>query len=143
LPGQLHTADLQNGPPRGGLYRRHHRKTRIGRVTSRPVYAAIGVTLAGDKDVRGLWVGQGGEGAKFWMSALTDLKNRGIRKVFFVVCDGAEEPPEVVGSAWPQAIVQTGALHHADPPIKPVAVTHAVLSGLEEQAGIRLRHGPP
>jgi hypothetical protein len=77
------------------------------------------------------------------MSALTDLKNRGIRKVFFVVCDGAEEPPEVVGSAWPQAIVQTGALHHADPPIKPVAVTHAVLSGLEEQAGIRLRHGPP
>jgi Transposase, Mutator family len=76
-------------------------KTRIGRVTSRPVYAAIGVTLAGDKDVLGLWVGQGGEGgqgAKFWMSVLADLKNRGIKDAFFVVCDGLKSPPEVAAT---------------------------------------------
>src|SRR6201996_4099533 len=52
-------------------------KVRDGQVANRPVYAAIGVTLAGDKDVLGLWAGTGGEGAKFWMSVLTDIKNRG------------------------------------------------------------------
>jgi putative transposase len=51
-------------------------KVRDGQVANRPVYAAIGVTLAGDKDVLGLWAGTGGEGAKFWMSVLTDLRNR-------------------------------------------------------------------
>jgi len=47
-------------------------------------YAAIGVTLAEEKDILGLWAGTRGEGAKFWMSVLTDLKHRGIRDVFFV-----------------------------------------------------------
>jgi putative transposase len=108
-------------------------KTRIGRVTSRPVYAAIGVTLAGDKDVLGLWVGQGGEGgqgAKFWMSVLAHLKNRGIKGAFFVVCDGLKSPPEVAGNAWPQAIVQTGALHHADLPITPVGRRELLVAGV-------------
>jgi transposase-like protein len=86
-------------------------KVRDGQVANRPVYAAIGVTLAGEKDVLGLWAGQGGEGAKFWMSVLTDLRNRGIRDVFFVVCDGLKGLPEVVGNAWPQAIVQTCIVH--------------------------------
>src|SRR5215831_14413940 len=63
-------------------------KVRDGQVANRPIYAAIGVTLAGEKDILGLWAGTGGEGAKFWLSVLTDLKNRGVRDVFFVVCDG-------------------------------------------------------
>jgi len=86
-------------------------KVRDGQVANRPVYAAIGVTLAGEKDVLGLWAGQGGEGAKFWMSVLTDLRNRGIRDVFFVVCDGLKGLPEVVGNAWPAAIVQACIVH--------------------------------
>jgi transposase-like protein len=86
-------------------------KVRDGQVANRPVYAAIGVTLAGEKDILGLWAGTGGEGAKFWMSVLTDLKNRGVRDVFFVVCDGLKGLPEVVGNAWPQAIVQTCIVH--------------------------------
>ena len=49
-------------------------KVRDGQVANRPVYAAIGVTLAGEKDILGLWAGTGGEGAKFWMSVLTDLQ---------------------------------------------------------------------
>src|ERR671937_550604 len=56
---------------------------------SRPldaIYAAVGVTVDGHKDVLGLWMGTGGEGAKFWMSVLIDLKNRGITYVFFLVC---------------------------------------------------------
>jgi putative transposase len=86
-------------------------KVRDGQVASRPVYAAIGVTLGGEKDVLGLWAGTGGEGAKFWMSVLTDLKNRGIKDVFFVVCDGLKGLPDVVVNAWPQAIVQTCIVH--------------------------------
>jgi putative transposase len=86
-------------------------KIRDGQVTNRPVYAAIGVTLAGEKDILGLWAGSGGEGAKFWMSVLTDLRNRGIKDVFFVVCDGLKGLPEVVANAWPAAIVQTCIIH--------------------------------
>jgi transposase-like protein len=56
-----------------------------GRSRNRPSYAAIGVTLDGEKDVPGLWAGAGGEGAKFWMSVLTDLRNPGVKDVFFLV----------------------------------------------------------
>jgi transposase-like protein len=80
-------------------------KERDGQVANRPVCAAIGVTLAGEKDVLDLWAGTGGEGAKFWMSVLTDLRNRGIRDVFFVVCDGLKGLPDVVVNVWPAAIV--------------------------------------
>src|SRR5215510_4121617 len=73
-------------------------KVRDGQVANRPIYAAIGVTLAGEKDILGLWAGTGGEGAKFWMSVLTDLRNRGIKDVFFVVCNGLKGLPEVVGN---------------------------------------------
>ncbi|HEY2087182.1 MAG TPA: IS256 family transposase [Mycobacterium sp.] len=86
-------------------------KVRDGQVASRPFYAAIGVTLAGERDILGLWAGTGGEGAKFWMSVLTDLRNRGVKDVFFVVCDGLKGLPEVVGNVWPQAIVQTCIIH--------------------------------
>jgi len=86
-------------------------KVRDGQVANRPIYAAIGVSLDGDKDILGLWAGTGGEGAKFWMAVLTDLKNRGIRDTFFVVCDGLKGLPEVVGNVWPQAIVQTCIIH--------------------------------
>src|SRR5689334_2143164 len=86
-------------------------KVRDGQVANRPVYAAIGVTLEGEKDVLGLWAGSGGEGAKFWMSVLTDLRNRGIRDVFFLVCDGLKGLPDVVVNVWPQTIVQTCIIH--------------------------------
>jgi transposase-like protein len=86
-------------------------KVRDGQVANRPVYAAIGVTTDGCKDVLGLWAGTGGEGARFWLSVLTDLKNRGVRDVFFLVCDGLKGLPEAVGSIWPLAIVQTCIIH--------------------------------
>jgi putative transposase len=88
-----------------------HVKIRDGQVANRPIYAAIGVTLTGGKEILGLWAGTGGEGAKFWMSVLTDLKNRGVTDTFFVVCDGLKGLPEVVGNVWPAAIVQTCVVH--------------------------------
>jgi putative transposase len=86
-------------------------KVRDGQVANRPVYAAIGVSLAGEKDILGLWAGTGGEGAKFWMSVLTDIRNRGVRDVFFLVCDGLKGLPEVVASVWPLTTVQTCIIH--------------------------------
>jgi putative transposase len=86
-------------------------KVRDGQVANRPFYAAIGVTLAGERDILGLWAGQGGEGAKFWMAVLTDLRNRGIKDTFFLVCDGLKGLPEVVANVWPEAIVQTCIIH--------------------------------
>jgi putative transposase len=86
-------------------------KVRDGQVANRPIYAAIGVSLAGDKDVLGLWAGTGGEGAKFWLSVLTDLKNRGVNDVFFLVCDGLKGLPEVVSNVWPLTTVQSCIIH--------------------------------
>lgn len=87
-------------------------KIRDGQVRNRPVYAAIGVDLDGHKDVLGMWAGDGdGESAKFWLAVLTDLKNRGVRDVFFVVCDGLKGLPDSVNVAFPRAIVQTCIIH--------------------------------
>jgi putative transposase len=88
-------------------------KIRDGQVANRPVYAAIGVTVEGERDILGLWAGNAGagEGAKFWMAVLTDLKNRGVNDCFFVVCDGLKGLPEVVNTVWPKTIVQTCIIH--------------------------------
>ncbi len=86
-------------------------KVRDGQVANRPIYAAIGVSLAGEKDVLGLWAGTGGEGAKFWMAVLTDLRNRGVNDVFFLVCDGLKGLPEVVSNVWPLTTVQSCIIH--------------------------------
>ncbi len=87
-------------------------KVRDGQVGNRPFYAAIGVDLNGRRDVLGLWAGTGGgESAKFWMNVLTDLKNRGVRDVFFVVCDGLKGLPDAVNAVFPAAIVQACVIH--------------------------------
>jgi putative transposase len=100
-------------------------KIRDGQVANRPVYAAIGVSLDGERDILGLWAGTGGEGAKFWMSVLTDLRNRGVRDAFFVVCDGLKGLPEVVGNVWPAAIVQTSSVHNGRAGVVPVVTCTA------------------
>lgn len=86
-------------------------KIRDGQVANRPIHAAIGVTLAGEKDVLGLWAGPGGEGAKFWMAVLTEIKNRGVNDVFFLVCDGLKGLPDAVNTVWPLTTVQTCVIH--------------------------------
>src|SRR3954467_9916600 len=87
-------------------------KIRDGQVRNRPVYAAIGVDLDGHKDILGMWAGDGdGESAKFWMAVLTELKNRGVKDVFFVVCDGLKGLPDSVNAVFPLATVQTCIIH--------------------------------
>jgi transposase-like protein len=86
-------------------------KIRDGQVANRPIYVAIGVTVDGDRDILGLWVGQGGEGAKYWLTVLTEIKNRGVADVCIVCCDGLKGLPDSIAATWPQAIVQTCVLH--------------------------------
>lgn len=62
-----------------------HVKIRDGQVSNRPIYVAVGVTCAGDRDILGLWAGDDGEDAKFWLSVLTEIKNRGTADVCIVV----------------------------------------------------------
>jgi transposase-like protein len=86
-------------------------KIRDGQVANRPIYAAIGVTADGERDILGLWAGTGGEGAKHWQLVLTDLKNRGVADVLILVCDGLTGLPDAVAAVWPDTIVQTCIVH--------------------------------
>ncbi|CAM2779432.1 IS256 family transposase [Skermania piniformis] len=88
-----------------------HVKIRDGQVSNRPVYVAIGVTVNGERDILGLWAGDGGEGAKFWLAVLSEIKNRGAADVCIVVCDGLKGLPDAIGTVWPQAVVQTCVIH--------------------------------
>src|SRR5579872_111796 len=88
-----------------------HVKIRDGKVVNRPVYSAVGVSVNGERDILGLWVGDGGEGPKYWHQVLSELLNRGVQDVCIVVCDGLRGLPEAIADIWPQAIVQTCVLH--------------------------------
>jgi putative transposase len=88
-------------------------KIREGQVANRPVYLALGVTVDGTRDILGLWAGEhgDGEGAKFWLRVLSEIKNRGTRDVLMVVCDGLKGLPDAVNSVWEKTIVQTCIVH--------------------------------
>jgi len=87
-------------------------KVRGSQVANRPVYVALGVNLEGERDVLGLWLGpSGGEGAKQWMSMLTELRNRGVLDALVVCCDGLKGLPDAIRVTWPEATVQTCVVH--------------------------------
>jgi transposase-like protein len=88
-----------------------HVKIRDGQVVNRPVYVALGVTVDGERDILGLWAGDGGEGAKYWLRVLTEIKNRGVGDVLIMVCDGLKGLPDAIGQVWPAAITQTCVVH--------------------------------
>jgi transposase-like protein len=90
-----------------------HVKVRDGAVANRPFYAAIGVDLRGHRDVLGIWAGTpgAGESAKFWISILTELKNRGVADIFYLVCDGLKGMPDSVNTVFTDTIVQTCVVH--------------------------------
>ncbi|MCO6000333.1 transposase, partial [Actinoallomurus sp. WRP9H-5] len=71
----------------------------------------MGINCHGERDVLGLWMGTGGEGAKHWMGVLAELKNRGIADVCIACCDGLKGLPEAINQIWPQATVQQCVVH--------------------------------
>jgi putative transposase len=86
-------------------------KIRDGQVANRPIYVALAVTVEGTREILGIWAGDGGEGAKHWLSVFTELKNRGVEDVLMLVCDGLKGLPDAVGTVWPRTIVQTCIVH--------------------------------
>ncbi|RKE22139.1 transposase-like protein [Streptomyces sp. TLI_171] len=88
-----------------------HVKLRDGQVANRPIYVALAVTVEGTREILGLWAGDGGEGAKYWLHVLTEIKNRGVADVCMVVCDGLKALPDAIAAVWPQAVTQTCIVH--------------------------------
>jgi putative transposase len=81
-----------------------------GTVTNKVAHLVVGVDVEGFKHVLGLWV-QAGEGAKFWLSVFTELRNRGLKDALIVCCDGLVGLPEAIETIWPEALTQTCVVH--------------------------------
>jgi putative transposase len=79
-------------------------------VRNKAAHIAVGVDLDGVKHVLGIWV-QPTEGAKFWAGVCAELRNRGVRDVLIVCCDGLTGFPEAIEATWPQTTVQTCTVH--------------------------------
>jgi putative transposase len=88
-----------------------HAKVRdAGSVRTKAIYLAIGINMEGHKEILGLWIAQT-EGAKFWLSVVTELKNRGVQDIFIACVDGLKGFPEAIETVYPYAIVQLCIVH--------------------------------
>ena len=81
-----------------------------GRVSNKAIYLAIGVNLSGLKEVLGMWASET-EGAKFWLSIITELKNRGVKDIFIACVDGLKGFPEAIETVFPKTQVQLCLVH--------------------------------
>ncbi|MFQ8433815.1 IS256 family transposase [Amaricoccus sp. W119] len=79
-------------------------------VKNKAVYLALGITGEGEREVLGLWIAEN-EGAKFWLSVMTELRNRGVQDILIAVVDGLKGFPEAITAAFPQTMVQTCVVH--------------------------------
>jgi transposase-like protein len=89
----------------------HIKLRREGKVLNTAVYVVLGVGLDGQRDVLGHWVGDGGEGANFWLSVVTDLQNRGVEDVFIACIDGLTGFKDAILAVFPQTRVQKCIIH--------------------------------
>ncbi len=88
----------------------HVKMRASGHVQSQAVYLALGINLEGQKELLGLWVGEA-EGAKFWLSVLTELKNRGVQDILIACVDGLKGFPEAIESLFPKTQIQLCIVH--------------------------------
>ncbi len=88
----------------------HVKMRSSGHVQNTAVYVALAITLEGKKELLGLWVGEN-EGAKFWLSVLTELKNRGVQDILIAAVDGLKGFPEAIESVYPKTQIQLCIVH--------------------------------
>lgn len=88
----------------------HVKMRTSGHVQTQAVYLALALTMEGEKELLGLWVGEA-EGAKFWLSVLTELKNRGVQDMLIASVDGLTGFPDAIESVFPKAQVQLCIVH--------------------------------
>ncbi len=79
-------------------------------VINKAIYLALGVNCQGTKEVLGMWVSQN-EGSKFWLSILTELRNRGLQDIFICCVDGLTGFPEAIEAVYPKTTVQLCIVH--------------------------------
>ncbi len=88
-----------------------HVKVRdAGSVRAKAVYLALGINMAGEKELLGIWIAQT-EGAKFWLQVVTELKNRGVQDIFIACVDGLKGFPEAIETVYPKTAVQLCIVH--------------------------------
>ena len=80
------------------------------RVINKAIYLALGINLEGHKELLGLWLAET-EGAKFWLTVLTELQNRGLNDIFIAAVDGLTGFPEAINSVYPQTKIQLCIVH--------------------------------
>jgi putative transposase len=88
----------------------HLKLRRSGHVQTQAVYLALALTMEGEKELLGLWVGES-EGAKFWLSVLTELKNRGVTDILIAAIDGLAGFPDAIESVYPKTQIQLCIVH--------------------------------
>lgn len=88
----------------------HYNVRSEGRIVKRAVYIALGIDMNGHKDVLGMYVGEN-ESAKFWLSIMNGLKNRGVKDILIACVDGLSGFPEAIGAAFPKTEVQHCIIH--------------------------------
>ncbi|MHB1117414.1 IS256 family transposase [Sideroxydans sp.] len=81
-----------------------------GSVRAKAVYLALGINMAGEKELLGIWIAQT-EGAKFWLQVVTELKNRGVQDIFIACVDGLKGFPEAIETVYPKTAVQLCIVH--------------------------------
>lgn len=79
-------------------------------IINKAIHLALGVNMEGEKELLGMWC-HTTEGAKFWLSVLTELKNRGVQDVLICCCDGLTGFPAAIGAVYPHAKVQLCIVH--------------------------------
>ena len=89
----------------------HVKLRREGKIENVAVYVVLAVDTDGNKDVLGNWVGDGGEGANFWLNVLTDLQSRGVEDILIACVDGLTGFPDAIGAIYPETIVQRCIIH--------------------------------
>ena len=107
-----------------------------GPVTNKAVYVALGINLEGEKELLGLWIGKA-EGAKFWLSIFTELKNRGVEDCFVACVDGLKGLPDAIEAVFPETQVQLCIVHKVRNSLKyvPWKERKAVAAGLRSIYG--------
>ena len=89
----------------------HYKLKREHKIENHAIYIVLAVDLEGHKDVLGHWVGNGEEGASFWLSVVTDLKNRGVEDIFIACVDGLTGFKEAIQSVFPLVEIQRCIIH--------------------------------
>jgi len=98
----------------------HIKLKRNGKIENVAVYNVLGVDLEGKRDILGHWIGEGGEGANFWLSVITDLQNRGVQDVFIAAVDGLSGFSDAIHSVFPKTRVQRCIIHQIRSSLKYV-----------------------